>query len=60
MSVFMQNNDDDKKNHNDSCNCSSENAAKCQAFSKQQFRRGNEDTLCVCVCVEAGAWQKGY
>lgn len=30
--------------HNDSWNGSSENAAKCQAFAKQQFGRGNEDT----------------
>lgn len=24
------------------------------------LERGNEDTVCVRVCVEAGVWQKGY
>lgn len=24
------------------------------------LERGNKDTVCVRVCVEAGVWQKGY
>lgn len=48
--------------HNDSWNSSSENAAKCQAFGKQQFGRGNEDTSrrTISVCVESWVRWGGY
>lgn len=43
--------------HNDSWNSSSENAAKCQAFGKQQFGRGNEDTAEeLYLCLSGVRW----